>query len=627
MCGIAGFVGSGERGLEDTRILTNAVSHRGPDDLSVKHLSSACLGHARLVINESQLVGQPVADKDETIWATTDGSIYNAFELARTLRASGDQIDLSCDTNLMPQLFKEFGVRMFDMIDGPFATAIWDVERQTLILARDRFGQKPLFYRESADGLHFCSEAVPLHRLAGVEQGLDLKALRDVATTWGVLGTRTAFLGVKSVERASYVVVKAEGVTEYQYHEHRFMADDTRSESDLVDALEELLLETVSELMECDIPVGLYLSGGLDSSLLAAMATKVLHDSPDSFSIQFPDRAQDEREYQELVASAVGSHNHAIEYPSENLLVDFCSGIEQVGAPLTRFGYAPMSALAWLTKEAGTTVVLSGEGADELFGGYDLFKEVLIREACEQSNSPEDAAALYRSINTFQSGGVVTSDRALAMFYNQVRSTEPFASHVLRFKKARFCEQFLSQAVRDELGDYSSEESLSAIVEATFTEMSALQRAQWLEGYTLLSGYLLRAQGDVAAMSHAIETRCPFLTRRVAEFAAGLPDEWKIREMQEKYLLKRVAERYLPTEIINRKKFPYRALLSPKGLATSPMTQRYLSDEALADLEIFDIRAVSRFVAVCMKKKVLGEKDLMALAFIFSVQALGQAIR
>lgn len=627
MCGIAGFVGHGERGPMDTRILTDAVSHRGPDGSSVKQLPGACLGHARLAINGGPLGGQPVADDGEIIWATTNGEIYNASELARTLHAREHQFDPSCDTNLVPALFKEFGFDMFDMIDGPFATAIWDTERGTLVLARDRFGEKPLFYRESADGLYFCSEAVPLQRLAGAEQGFDLKALRDVATTWGILGTRTAFPGVKSVERASYVVVEDAGVTEHQYHEHRFTADDSRSETDLVDALDELLLKTVSRLLECDALGGLYLSGGLDSSLLAAMATKVLNEPLPSFSIQFSDRTQDEREYQGRVASAIGSRNHVIKYPSENLLVDFCSSIEQVGAPLTRFGYAPMMALARLTRDAGITVVLSGEGADELFGGYDLFKEVLIREACEQSDSPEEAAALYRSINTFQSGGVATSDRALAMFYNQVKSTEPFASHALRFKKGRFCEQFLSKAVKDELGDHSSEESLGEIVGSTFTGMSALQRAQWLEGYTLLSGYLLRAQGDVAAMSHAIEARYPFLTRGVAEFAVGLPDEWKIHEMQEKYLLKRVAERYLPAEVINRKKFPYRALLSPGTLAVSPMTQRYLSGEALADLEVFDTRAVSRFVAACVRKQVLSENDLMALAFIFSVQALGQAIR
>ena len=539
----------------------------------------------------------------------------------------GHKFDPSCDTNLVPALFKEFGFDMFDMIDGPFATAIWDTERRTLVLARDRFGEKPLFYRKSGDGLHFCSESVPLQRLIGTEQGFDLKALRDVATTWRILGTRTAFPGVKSVERASYVVVEDAGVTEHQYHEHHFTADDSNSETDLVDALDELLLETVSKLLECDAPSGLYLSGGLDSSLLAAMATKVLKEPPPSFSIQFPDLTQDEREYQEKVASAIGSRNHAIEYPTEDLLVDFCSGIEQVGAPLTRFGYAPMMALARLTRDAGTTVILSGEGADEMFGGYDLFKEVLIREACELSDSPEDTATLYHSINTFQNGGVAASGRALAMFYNQVKSTEPFASHALRFKKGRFCEQFLSQTVRDQLGNHSPEESLREIVGSTFTGMSALQRAQWLEGYTLLSGYLLRAQGDVAAMSHAIEARYPFLTRGVAEFAAGLPDEWKIREMHEKYLLKRVAERYLPAEVINRKKFPYRALLSPRALASSPMTQRYLSDEALADLGIFDTRSVSRFVASCERKQVLGENDLMALAFIFSVQALGEVIR
>lgn len=627
MCGIAGFVGDSERGLVDTCFLTDAVSHRGPDGLSVEQLPGVYLGHSRLAINGGAIGGQPVADENEIIWATTNGEIYNASELTRTLRAKGHRFDPSCDTNLMPALFKEFGFDMFDMIDGPFATAIWDTGHRTLVLARDRFGEKPLFYRKSADGLYFCSEAVPLQRLPGTDRRLDPKALRDVATTWGILGARTAFPGVKSVERASYVVVEDANITVHKYHRHSFTVDNFGNETVLVDALDELLLKTVSRLLECDVSFGVYLSGGLDSSLLAAMATKVLNEPPPSFSIQFPNQTQNEREFQERVANAIGSYHRTIEYPSENLLVDFCFGIKYVGSPLTRFGYAPMMALARLTKNAGISVVLSGEGADELFGGYDLFKEVLIREACEQSDHPEEEAALYRDVNTFQSGGVATSDRALAMFYNQVRSTEPFASHALRFKKRRFCEQFLSQTVRDEIGDYSSEKSLIEIVGSTFTGMSALQRAQWLEGYTLLSGYLLRAQGDAAAMSHAIEARYPFLTRNVAEFAAGLPDEWKVREMQEKYLLKRVAERYLPAEVISRKKFPYRALLSPDTLAKSTMTQRYLSDEALTDLEIFDARAVSRFVAVCMRKQVLGENDLMALAFIFSVQALGQAIQ
>ncbi len=625
MCGIAGYVTPVDGPCPDHAVLRQMlgmVRHRGPDQFGIYLGRRAGLGSARLSILDVAGGQQPIGNEDGTLWIVFNGEIFNYRDLRSDLESRGHRFTTHTDTEVLLHLFEERGKDCLDLLNGQFACAIWDERRQSLFLARDRLGVRPLFYTRNAGTVIFGSEIKALLAYPGMEARLDPLAVREVFTYWSPLPPRTCFQGVFQVPPGHYAEVHDGKIEirpwwQLEFHE----AQGERSLDDWVDELRWLLRDATRLRLQADVPVGAYLSGGLDSSLIASIACQLGVSRLDTFSISFSDPRYDETQYQRQMAKFLGTE-HQVAYATDHEIgVVFPEMVWHSETPVLRTAPAPMFMLSKLVRDCGCKVVLTGEGADEFFAGYDIFKEDKIRRFWSRQPDSRWRPSLLRRLYADIPGLRRANLAYLTPFFGRglcdVRT--PGYSHAIRWQNGQRLQRFFS----DEMTGCPDDRSVP-FYPGAFSGWDALQQAQFIEISTFLSHYLLSSQGDRPAMAHSVEGRYPFLDKRVVEFCTRLPSRLKLRGLREKYILRKMAEDHIPVAIAARAKRPYRAPIRRCFFnESSPdYVQEALSPRSVAEAGMFKAAAVEQLARKARSSDTLGETDEMALVGILSSQLL-----
>jgi len=627
MCGIVGVVKTKEEPV-DRELLERMVAmvrHRGPDETGIYTDCKAGLGHARLSIIDVRCGQQPMCTDDGSLCITFNGEIFNYLELREELIAKGHTFATHSDTEVLLKMYQEYGPGCLNKLNGQWAFGIWDKKARTLFLSRDRLGVRPVVYTQCAGMFLFASEVKALFANPSVVRRVDFKALDELFTFWFPLPPRTFFEDIFELPPGHSLTWKDGKIKVERYWGLDYNPDPVglRSEQEYAEELWSLLNDAVRLRLRSEVPVATYLSGGLDSSVVTAIVKKITSQHLRSFSVAFDDAEFDESSYQNEVVRHVGTEHQQVRCSLADIAQVFPDVIWHTEKPILRTAPAPLFMLSRLVRESGFKVVLTGEGSDEILGGYDIFKEAKIRAFCAVDLNSRIRPLLLRRLYPYLTSVQSQSDAYLRAFFRVSQSDldSPFFSHLPRWELTSRLKIFFSEGARQEMNGNEPLSELALKLPSDFSRWDRFLRAQYLETMYLLPAYILSSQGDRVGMAHSVEIRLPFLDYRVVAFASKLPPTLKMRILNEKYLLKRCAADCIPASVRNRHKQPYRA---PDGDSfyrqKADYVEELLSPGRLARDGIFDAARVSRLVSKFRSGQAIGIKDNMALVGILSTQ-------
>jgi asparagine synthase (glutamine-hydrolysing) len=627
VCGIAGIVRADPSqpvAQDALRRMARAIRHRGPDGFGLARAPGAGLVSTRLAIVDLPGGWQPMEGDDGAL-LVYNGEVYNHPELRAELARGGRRFATASDTEVVLALLQRDGLAALHRLNGQFALALWEPDARRLTLARDRFGVRPLHWASlPGGGLAFGSEAKALFACGEVAPAPDLEGIDDVFTLWGARAPRTSFAGVRQLPPGGVLVWEAGRgvVVQERWWTPALDGEAAGREPGAPGELAALLQDSVRLRLRADVPVGTYLSGGLDSSLITALAQRASDHELRTFSVAFHDARYDERAHQQQVAAALGTRHHVVEVGAREIEGAFPDAIWHAETPLIRTAPVPLALLARATRAHGITVVATGEGADELFWGYDLFKETALRAL--HAAEPERARAMLPALYPYLGASAARRGPAWERFFlDGADPADPLFSHRPRIAATSAVKAFYRDEVRAAL-PADPLARLEAELPLAFASWGPLERAAYLELTTLLSANLLSAQGDRVAMAHGVEGRFPFLDHRVFAHAAALPARAKLTpDLTEKAALRELAHELLPPEIAARAKQPYRAPeVAPffaEGSAREWVAER-LSPAALDEVGIFEPQRVAALVRRCAAGRATGAREGMALVGVLSTQ-------
>jgi len=613
--------------------LVGELRHRGPDGTGLYLDDRFGMASTRLAIVDLERGDQPLSDERGRFWVMQNGELYNYVELREELQRLGHSFATRSDTEVIAHAYEQWGAEFLLRVNGDFALAIWDRERRELFLARDRFGVRPLFLADFGGDLCFASEAKALLRHPSSSRQLDPAGIVDVFTLWSTLPDRSAFAGIRQLPPAHYLVVSEGGTQRLERWwdiDFSRKEDANRPEGELVEELHALLTDSVRIRLRADVPVATYLSGGLDSSELAALASHELGGNMlSAWGVGFADAQFDESTEQDAIARELGVRFQRTTVDAAAIATAFPRVIELAEQPLLRTAPVPLFHLSAAVHDAGLKIVLTGEGADELFGGYDIFKEDKVRRYWARDPTSSLRPLLFRRLNRWLATDPSQSGGLLESFYRRGLEDvgDPLYSHRLRFLNTSRCLRLLNPEVVSAAGESARPlERLARMLPARYESFTSLGKAQYLEVATFLQLYLLHAQGDRMLMGNSVEGRFPYLDYRVAEFAAGLPDRLLLRGLEEKYLLRQTASRDLPRAISERPKRPYRAPIGAVlcGSGAPAYATELFQPERLREAGLLAPDGVRRLRAKFQSRDGRGvsETDQMALAGALSLMLL-----
>lgn len=631
MCGIAGYHGAGLHPQEADALLkamSCAIAHRGPDEAGIHVGEQVGLAHRRLAIVGLADGQQPMATADGRLRITFNGEIFNYIELRQELESRGLRFRTKSDTEVILHLYSELGPDCLGKLNGDFAFAIHDAHHARLFLARDRMGVRPLYHTWHRGRFHFASEIKALLTVPGVEARLDLLALDQIFTLWAPIPPRTAFEGICELPPAHWMIVENGAAHVQRYWDLNFSEiDHARPQDQLEEETRSLLEDATRIRLRADVQVGTYLSGGLDSSIIAALAKRMAPAGLSSFGVTFSNAAFDESGFQNEMVDALGTVHHTVDCDTDEIASVFPQVIRHAELPILRTGPAPLYRLSSLVRSKGIKAVLSGEGADEVFAGYDIFREARIRRFCARQPGSQLRPHLFRRIYPYLANLKRQTPDYLAAYFGITTDhlDDPLYSHRPRLRSTAGTKLFFSKALRKELGDYSAADELAATLPDAFRGWHPLHQAQYLETRFLLPGYILSSQGDRMAMAHGIETRFPFLDHRLVEQAARVPANTKLKGLREKHLLREAMRSTIPERIAERPKQPYRA---PEADAFTANARDYVETAfqrtALEETGIFDVEKSTRLYKKSRLSNFTGFRDNAAFVGILSTQLWSQ---
>ena len=593
MCGIVGYFHQTDAAAvrfdaaRAPRVLESMLAlmyHRGPDEAGYYHDARTGFGTARLSIIDLSTGQQPIPDATKRFWIAYNGELYNYKELRAELEALGHEFQSTSDTEVLLHAYMQWGVDALPRLNAAYACAIYDREREELLLARDRYGKRPLFYTEVDGTLVFASEMKSFLAFPGATFELDDAQLASIFTIWTPLPHQSGFVGIEQIPNGWYLKQRGTTRTLAPYTTLDWPGAEgpfTGSAGEAIARTREILSDAVRLRLRSDVEVATYLSGGLDSAITTQLALANGLSQVHSFSITFDDKEFDESSDQLELSRYLGTNHTALPVRHGDIARAFPEAIWHGEVPVFRTAFVPMFLLSKLVNEKGIKVVLTGEGSDESFLGYDIFKEAILRRGFDPERDAEKLRRLYPYLPHFNDANM----KALASVFGQFaqEKTPGLFSHELRFHNSLFGLRLLKQQ-RDGLADVKR---YVAENDAVFGRLGLVERAQWLEWKTLLPGYLLSTQGDRMSMAHSVEGRCPFLDFRVVEWAARLPQDLKLGpNMDEKWILKQAFPDTLPPSILQKPKQPYRApdLSAFLGARDADYTDALFSEQELAKL-------------------------------------------
>jgi len=623
MCGIAGIVFADSRPVDAERLadMIAAISHRGPDETRLLTQPGVGLAHARLSIIDIDGGRQPMTTDDGRLSVVFNGEIFNYLELRDELVARGRRFRTRSDTEVLLHLYAEYGDRLVEHLNGQWAFAIWDEPARRLFVSRDRLGVRPLFYTTAGGAFRFGSEIKALFADVNVPRRLDLVALDQLLTYWCTLPPRTMFEGVEELPPGHSMSVRDGRVEIRQYWQPSFEPMETRSEAEYVEELRALLADAVRLRLRSDVPVGAYLSGGLDSSVTSALAQRAVGGRLRTFSIAFDDPRFDESAMQRDVASWLRTAHDEVRCTSADIVRVLPDVVWHTETPLLRTAPAPLFLLSRAVRRAGFKVVVTGEGADEVFGGYDIFKEAKIRRFCAANPGSRRRPSLLRRLYPYLPTLHQQSDAYLQAFFKAGPDDRqsPFFSHMPRWTMTSRIKSFLTPDARAAAAAAGPQ---PPAVPEHFRSWDPFCQAQFLEMAQLLPGYILSAQGDRVALAHGVEARYPFLDVRVVEFASRLPTRLKMKVLNEKYVLKQAAAGLIPESVRCRAKQPYRAPDGDGFATTADYARELLAPETLQRDGVFRPEAVAALVRKLRDGRAIGVRDHMAVTAVLSTGLL-----
>ena len=633
MCGICGIVTDGpppDLGL--LRTMMGRLRHRGPDGSGYFRDGRAALGHTRLAIIDTAGGAQPLCNEDGNVWVTFNGEIFNYVELGEELRRLGHTFRTASDTEVIVHAWEEWGEGCFSRFNGQWALALWDRRAERLVLSRDRLGVRPLFFARNGRRLAFASEVKALFADPTIERALDPAGLEQTFTYWSTVAPRTVFRGIEQLEPGYVAVLDRDGFRRAPYWSIDFPDRGQEPGQDLATNTQELrerLVEaTRLRFLRSDVPVGAYLSGGIDSSVTAAVIGRYTDAPLHTFSLRFADREYDEGDYQAKMAAELGAQHQDIVVSPADVAGVFPDVVRHAETPILRAAPAPLFLLSRLVRESGYKVVVTGEGADEVLAGYDIFREARVRMfwSHDPSSRKRDRAAELLYPWMARSPGQAPAF-ARSFFGQNLDPADPAISHRPRWDSTSAVKAMLADGMRDEVDRGTAQDVVSLMPEGS-ESWDPLARAQWLEMTTLLPGYILASQGDRMLMANSVEGRFPFLDRDVVELANRLPARHKLCGLDEKHLLKLAFEDLVPEEILHRPKQPYRAPDAASFFAgeTPEWLAEATTPAALRAAGVFDPARVAGLFDKCARTggARLGNTDNMRVLAVLSTQLVHQ---
>lgn len=550
MCGIVGYVDLNRAGRVEERILNemaNALIHRGPDSRGYFVEPNAGLGTRRLRIIDLETGDQPLFNEDRSLVLSCNGEIFNYRELTKELEQKGHSFKTKTDVEVLVHLYEDQGVGFLNKLNAQFAFAIYDRKDGTLFLARDQFGICPLFYTVVDGFFIFASEIKSILQHPSVPREVNLTGLDQVLSLPGAISPQTLFRNIHSLQSGHYLVVKNGDVSVREYWDLDYPllsgSTDGKPESYYAETLRDRLEQSVRYRLQADVPVGFFLSGGLDSSLIAAMIRQV---SPDvqrhSFSISFSDERLCESKYQRLVSDSVGSIHHEIPFNDADIVLRLKDAVYHSECPLKETYNTASLALSRETKKNGVTVVLNGEGSDELFAGYVGYRFDKGRNGHSKSQDLD----------------TILGDEIREKFwgdrdFDYEKDEYPFRE----VKQALYAPDISARFSEFDCSNFP------VVNKDRLRGRHVLHKRSYLDFKLRLGHHLIADHGDRMTMANSIEARYPFLDIDLVEFCTRIPPELKLNGFTEKYILKKAAGDLIPRQIVEREKFGFVAPGSP----------------------------------------------------------------
>jgi asparagine synthase (glutamine-hydrolysing) len=553
MCGICGLVyHDPQRRVESATVerMCRSIVHRGPDDRGVHVSGHLGIGIQRLKVIDLESGHQPMTNEDESVWIVFNGEIYNYRSLREQLKAKGHVFRTRSDTESIIHAYEEYGQDCLGLLNGMFGLAIWDARRKTLLLARDRLGIKPLYYYRDSEKLVFGSELKAILQAPGIETTIDLAALNNYLTFEYIPGPRSIFQRVRKLEPGCTLVWDGRSLVERSYWR---LPVKPAVRQDPPTVFRELMTDAVRSRMVADVPLGAFLSGGIDSSIVVALMARLQEEPVKTFSIGFKESSYNELEYARAVARQYGTEHH--EYTIEADALELTEKlIDHFDEPFGDFSIFPTYLVSKMARR-DVTVALTGDGGDELFGGYDtylaqrfdrrfyhwwpgLLKRGLFEPVADRLAPRQAKKGLVNIFKRFVQGARLPADLSHARW--------------MIFLTERERARLLSPDVRRELADVDPYDFLRRHA-AEAGEVDELSRS----GYVDVKSYLvddILVKVDRMSMAVSLEVRVPFLDHRMAEFSFSLPPDLKIDGWQRKALLRRSMSEMLPEAIRRRDK-------------------------------------------------------------------------
>jgi asparagine synthase (glutamine-hydrolysing) len=585
--------------------MAQALYHRGPDEDGFLERPGLALASRRLSIVGLADGRQPIRNEDGSVAVVFNGELFEYPEMRAELAGRGHHFATHCDTEIVPHRWEDHQEEMFAHLRGQFALALWDERRQRLILARDRFGICPLYWtrQRGPDGewLLFASEIKALLASGMVPARVDPRGLGHVFTFFALPGPVTCFEGIEALTPGHFLRIQlGEGNEPARVSDHCYWAIDFPDwgqeepggdSRQLVDRFEEVLLRAVERRLRADVPVVSYLSGGVDSSTVVAMACKVRGTPIPAFTIRIKTPELDETSEAGLVARHVGTEPIVVDCGSAEVLNNYPRLIRAAEGPVIDTSCTALLLLAKKVHAYGYKAAVTGEGADEWLAGYpwhkinralswlDVIPGLRLSQAARRAFLWLTGAPRFPREAIERSRAAVGGHNGWMDLYG-----------LMSLSKLRF----FSPELRERLAGHVPYEDLG--INSRIHRWHPLHRELYLSGRVHLAGLLLNAKGDRVAMHSSVETRYPFLDEDVFAFLAPLHPRWKLRGLRDKYLLRLLAERWLPAEIAQRRKAMFRAPFDSFHLdETPPFVEQLLSEESLRRAGYFDPKAVAHW--------------------------------
>ena len=609
MCGIAGVLDlAGHKTVAPSilRKMADAIYHRGPDEDGYLERPGLGLANRRLSIVGLADGQQPIANEDGTVWTVFNGEFFDYPEKRAALEAKGHVFKTSTDTELIPHMYEEYGEGMFEQLRGQFAICVWDSKTNTVLLGRDRMGICPLFYAPytskagddaGTNYLIFASEMKGILASGLIPRRPNIRGINQVMSFLAVPGPVTCFDGITLLLPGHYLKFRLDGsgtIEDKTYWEIDFPdwgQEEDPPEKELVDQFERVFLGAVERRLRADVPVVSYLSGGVDSSVVVALATKVLGRPIPTFTISVQAKGLNEEHEAAIVAKHIGSQSIIVPYGHAEVRDSYPDLIAAAEVPVVDTSCAALMMLARSVRANGYKVALTGEGADETMAGYWWFKAHKIASKMDLLGFP--ISDMVRRLALKVTGQPSFPQKLVSQTQDIVGGHNGWLDlyGVMGLSKLRFYKKELRQTM--------ALQSPFADIGLNTTKLKRwhpFNRALMLGQRIMLAGHLLCSKGDRVAMSTSVETRYPFLDEEVVAFLAKLHPRWKLRGLTEKYLLRLMAARHLPKQIAWRRKAMFRAPMDSfhlSGRDVPKWIDEVLSPEAIRKTDIFDYEAVA----------------------------------